>query len=319
MQETAKWKQLNNIPESSVYIEFPLAFTGKSTNGKATAFTGLPLSAQFILAGIHTFNKISGAPAKLTYEHFIKLFGMSKETVCAGINLLIKLGIIIRVKQARYKIKVKYNKKDYIKIDTYLLKHVWEVDGIKKRIARSRIITLAFLNRGVTNPETKGVFISSQSRISKAINLPKSTAGDSIRELYSLNAINYEKQNGNDKQRRGCSLFTVNPQIMAVKHPYLSMQDFTSIFTLSADELHARLMLDPEYSGLIERININYAATVKEIKQAHGENSETQIKLDAEAASLRMQLDNYFKVHKIKRDVFPPGYFRTDIIENEAI
>ena len=72
MQTATAWKQLNNIPETSVYIEFPLAFTGKKRKGKATVFSGLSLSVQFILAYIHTMNHIYNEPAKLTYEHFIE-------------------------------------------------------------------------------------------------------------------------------------------------------------------------------------------------------------------------------------------------------
>ena len=126
--------------------------------------------AQFILAYIHTMNNIYKEPAKLTYEHFIELYGMSRETVCAGLKLLIKLGIIERVKQSRYKIIAKYNRKNYVEIDVYWLKREWEINGKKKRLARSRFLNLALLKRSVTNPKTDGVFISSQERIGKAVN-----------------------------------------------------------------------------------------------------------------------------------------------------
>ena len=322
MQHTAEWKQLNNIPDESLYIEFPIDFTGKKKSDRATAFTGLIMSAQFILAYIHTMNKINGRkPAKITYDDLIGFFGMSKETVCAGINLLIKLKIIERVRQAHYKIIVKYNKKDYVQIDSYLLKYEWEIDGKKKRLARSRLLTLAVLKRGVTNPKTGGEFVSSQERIGKAVNMPRTTAGDSIRELYSANAIKYEKRNGNDKQKRGCSLFTVNPKIIAVKHPYLDLKAFKSLFNAeqSADELHSKLMLDTEYRELIERINDNHVAIIGEIKRSVAEETETYKKLEAEKIQLGNELENYFKVHRINRSIFPFGYFRTDMDNNEAI
>lgn len=319
MSTSRAWKQLNNIPESSLYIEYPIDFTGKKKGENATAFTGLALSAQFVLAFIHTMNKISRAPAKITYDNFIEVFGMSKETISAAINILIKLGIIERVKQSHYRILIKYNRKDYVEIDSYLLKREWETDGKKKRLARSRILTLAFLKRGVTNPKTGGKFVSSQERIGKAINLPKSTAGDSVRELCSLNVIDYEKQNGNDKQKRGCSIYFVNPQITAVKHPYLSLKQMKSLFEVtepSAEELHASLMLDTDYRKLIERINFNYEAQVKELRRNDGNDTETLRKLEAEKKSLGEELDNYFKIHKVNRKLFPPGYFRTDSVED---
>lgn len=320
MQTATAWKQLNNIPETSVYIEFPLAFTGKKRKGKATVFSGLSLSVQFILAYIHTMNNIYKEPAKLTYEHFIELYGMSRETVCAGLKLLIKLGIIERVKQSRYKIIAKYNRKNYVEIDVYWLKREWEINGKKKRLARSRFLNLALLKRSVTNPKTDGVFISSQERIGKAVNLPRTTVGDALRELTAASLINSEKQDGNDKRKRGCSLFKVNPRILEVKHPYLNLQAVQAFFKEpTAEELHARLMRKNEYKNLIERINSNHSAIVTEIFRTRGADSPELGRLESEKEELREELENYFKTCKIKRSVFPPGFFLTDIINEEAI
>lgn len=318
----AAWKQLNNIPETSAYIEFPIAFTGKTKSGKASAFAGLLLSAQFILAEIHTMNKIYKEPAKLTYEHFVQKYGMSRETVCAGFKTLVKLGIIESVKQSRYRIKAAYNKKDYVEIDVYWIMHEWEINGKMKRLSRSRLLSLGLVKRAVENPKTGGEFISSQGRIGKAINLPKSTAGDSVREIIAAGLIQTEKQDGNDKRRRGCSLFTLNPQILEVKHPNIDAQSAKVLFGISeptAEELHARLMLDTEYCWLIDRINVNYVAKVKEITKARGEDTPELAQLESETVQLREELERYFKVHRIKRGTFPPGFFRTDIENNEAI
>lgn len=319
-KEVKEWKQLNNIPETSTYLEFPLDFTGKKKDGRATAFAGLNISEPFILCYIHTMNLINGKPAYLPYDKIVSELGMSKETVCADINHLLDVGIIERVKRCRYKIKAQYDKKRYLKIDCYLLKRVWEKDGKKKRLARSRILTIALLKRSVTNPKTDGVFISSQSRIGAALNLPKSTAGDTVRELKEFDALNYEKTDGNDAKRRGCSLFTLNPQLVAVKNPD-TLQALKELFNseLSADELHKRLMLDTQYSELIERINANYEAQVKEIRRSGGNETKTFVKLEAEKVQLGGELEEYFKVHKVNRQIFPPGFFRTDIVENTAI
>lgn len=326
MQSKVKeWKQLNNIPETSLYLEFPLDFTGKQKDGRATAFAGLNMSEPFILCYIHTMNLINGfKPAKITYDKLVEVLGMSKETVCTDINHLLDLGIIERVKQCRYKIKAKYDKKNFLKIDMYLLKRVWEKDGKSKRLARSRILTIALLKRSVTNPKTDGVFISSQARIGAALNLPKSTAGDTVRELKEFDALDYEKVNGNDERRRGCSLFTLNPQIKEVKNPATFQElkeKFNALFNTdpTADELHKRFMLDTEYSELIERMNANYEAQVKEIRRSGGEDTETLVRLEAEKVQLGDELEHYFKVHKVNRQIFPPGFFRTDIKENTAI
>ncbi len=318
--EVKEWKQLNNIPETSLYLEFPLDFTGKKKDGRATAFAGLNMSEPFILCYIHTMNLINGKPAKITYDKLVEALGMSKETVCTDMNHLLDLGIIERVKQCRYKIKAKYDKKNFLKIDTYLLKRQWEKDGKRKRLARSRILAIALLKRSLTNPKTDGVFISSQARIGSALNLPKSTAGDTVRELKAFDVLDYEKINGNDERRRGCSLFTLNPQIKEVKNPN-TLQELKALFNYepTADELHKRFMLDTEYSELIERINANYEAQVKEIKRSCGEDTETLVKLEAEKVKLGDELEHYFKIHKVNRQIFPLGFFRTDNTENTAI
>lgn len=320
MAETT-WPKLNNIPETSAYIEFPLAFTGKSKNGAATAFAGLLLSAQFILAEIHTMNKIYKETAKLTYDHFVQKFGMSRETVGAALNVLKKLEIIDEVKQSRYIIKVAYSKKDYVEIDVYWLKQLWNVKGKEKRLSRSRLLSLALLKRGAENPKTGGEFISSQGRIGTALNMPKSTAGDSVRELIAAGLVNSEKQDGNDKRKRGCSLFTVNPQILEVKHPNINSEKVKALFGVSeptADELHARFMLDYKYRDIIERINVNYSKTVAAITKAGGEDTPELAKLEAETEQLRRELETYLSAHRVKRKIFPPGFFRTDIIKDET-
>lgn len=320
VSEAREWKQLNNIPEESLYIEFPLAFTGKAKSGKATVFTGLILSAQFILAEIHTMNKICKEPAKLTYDHFIKVFGMSKETVCAALSLLKKLEIIEVVKQSRYRIKAYYNKKDYVEIDRYWIKHEWEVGGENKRFARSRLLTLALVKRGATNPKTGGEFISSQARIGVAINLPRTTAGDSVRELVDAGLMQTEKHDGNSKRKRGCSKYFVSPQILEVKHLNMNLQAIQALYNMppSPEDLHKRLMLDTEYKDINERIEVNQCEIISEIRRTRGNDSDKLLKLEAEKVQLRTELERYLKLHKVNRKIFPPGFFQTDIIESEA-
>lgn len=309
MQESKEWQKLN-LPETSTYIEFPLAFTGKAQNGKATVFTGLLLSCQFILAIIHTMNKACGEPARLTYDYFVNNFGQSRETINNALDVLKERKIIEQVKQSRYKIIAKYNKRNYIEIDTYMFLSEWNVAGKYKRLTYSRLLTLAFLMRGNENPKTGGVFVSSQERIGKAIGLARTTAGDSIRELIAADLSRSEKADGNDLRRRGCSIYTVNPDILAVKHPARVNGDIEIKQDYNADVLHKRLMLDTEYKGIIERININVSAIVDCIKRYRGENNREEEKLQSEREELRTELERYLYKHHIRKEFFPPGYFK---------
>lgn len=311
-----EWQKLN-VPETSSYIEFPLAFTGKTKSGKATVFTGLLLSCQFILAIIHTMNKAFREPAKLTYDYFVQNFGMSRETVSNALTELITRGIIERVKQSKYKIIAKYNKYNYVEIDTYTFLQEWEINGKYKRLTYSRLLTLAFLKRSNENPKTGGVFISSQERIGKAVGLPRTTAGDSIRELIAADLSRSEKLDGNDLKRRGCSLFTVNPDILAVKHPERLNGDNVNKLEYNADVLHKRLMLDTEYKNVIERVSINYSAWTKAIIKSFGNDTLETFELERERKTLRAELEDYFNKHHIRREFFPPGYFKCGWREEE--
>ncbi len=308
-----EWQKLN-LPKTSTYIEFPLAFTGKTRNGQPSVFGGLLLSCQFILAVIHTMNKAFKGSARLTYDYFVTEYGMSRETVSNALKVLVERGIIERVKQSCYKIKASYNKINCVKIDTVWIKNLWNVGDKMKRLTYSRLLTLGFLKRGNENPKTGGVFVSSQARIGKAINMPCTTAGDSIREIVAAGAVRTEKPNGNDLRRRGCSLFTVNPEILAVKHPNkLDSDNFKQEY--NADELHNRLMLDTEYKNIIERVNFNYSLYITEILK--GINTSEAQRLETERGELRTELDGYFKKHHIRREFFPPGYFKCDEVNED--
>lgn len=309
-----EWQQLN-LPQTSTYIEFPIAFTGKFKNGKATVFTGLLLSCQTILAIIHTMNKAFRKPAFLPYDYFVQEFGMSKETVSKAFKELKARKIIEQVKRSHYKIIVSYNKSNHIEIDSYMFKFEWNVAGKQKRLTYSRLLSLALLKRGNENPKTGGIFTSSQFRIGKAINIPRTTAGDSIRELTTAGLIRTEKPDDNDRRRRGCSLYTVHPEILAVKHPkQLNSENYKQDY--NADELHKRLMLDTEYKNLIERINVNYSLLVQAIIQSIGKDSAELPELETKRDELSSELNIYLKKHHIRREFFPPGYFKCDK-ENE--
>ncbi len=315
----SEWKPLS-LPEKSAYIEFPVAFTGNAKNDRTSQFAELNLSCQFVLAIIHTFNKIYREPAKLTYEFLVQNFGMSKETVSAAFKTLSERNIIEKIKRSRYKIIAKYRKNNYVEIDIYWFKHEWEINGKKKRLTYSRLLSLGFLKRSCANPKTDGIFNSSQARIGKALNLPRTTAGDSIREIKAAGLIRTENPGKNDAQRRGCSLFKVHPQLYKVEHPGLNLTNLKALSLIysepTAEQMHARLLGNVEYKNIIERIENNHIELIKKIIMNRGDNSPDILKLEHEKVLLRQELEEYLKQKRIKRSLFPPGFFKTDIIND---
>lgn len=366
-----EWQKLD-LPAESPYIELPVAFTGKNKNGAKNVFSGLLLSCQFILAVIHTTTKLNGGkPVKLTYDYFVNKYDMSRETVCKALNEIIeKRKIVECVKRSHYKITAGYNKTNRLKIFECWLKQEVEINGKKKRLARSRWWVLGLILRGCENPETGGEFISSQERIGNAVGLPRTTAGDAVRELIAADYTRAESPPENDK-RRGCSLYMVNPDVKAVKPPKrLPVEEVKAEFAKFAangfkqhdkkskkrqnlidqwrevldnldeleaepvreqwnppprpqeppqepkqepEELHARLMLDTKYAGLIERMNATAAGFEEEFKKGHLRITPEFEKLEAEEARQRDELEEYFRVHNINRKAFPPGFFPCDI------
>lgn len=308
MSESKEWEKLN-LPATSTYIEFPLAFTGKSKKPGTSVFSGLLLSQQFILAIIHTMNKAVGEPAKLTYDFFVIKYGMSKETLNNAFTELINRGIIKRVSRSRYKIDKPYKRKPYVEIDDCLFK-------TDRRLAYSRKLVIGFLRGAAKNEETGGKFISSHARIGKAINLPRTTAGDAIREITSQGYIKTEKYSGDDMRLRNCSEYLVNPEVLAVQHPQkmnsLEISDSNSDRQRRADAMHERLLSDPQYGKLIEQINNNYINKIQAMFRSGGNESAELKQLETESEELRIELEDYFKLHKIRRGVFPPGFFKTD-------
>lgn len=336
MQEAASTKF--NLPESTTYIILPIAFTGKDKR-----FRDLSNACQFLLACIWTMNKAFKGPAKLTYEYFVQKFGMSKETVSRSLDTLEERGIIERMGGSRYRVLLKFYTKDYIIIDDYLHKQLWKVDGVLKRLARSRIKTLAFLERENMNPKTNGIFDSSQARIGVAIGLPKSTAGDSVRELVLAGLIALQKADEHAKEayKRGLTRFTVRPELLQVKRckpePPDELKEVKELVrqlgkkastraerqaALAAqwnaettaqrkaecelEALERQLLQDDAFRALRQRIDVYRD---KHIKTLIKEGSERAEKLEEEAEKLREELKAVLKAHGVPLDTFPEGHF----------
>lgn len=323
-----------DLPKTSTFIRFPLAFTGEDKQ-----FKGLTDAYQFLLTEIYTMNKAVKAPAKLTYDHFVEKFGMSRDTVCDGLRVLEERKIIEKRGRSRYEIIVKFKERDYVIIKDYLLKKLWNVNGVLKRLARSRIVTLAFLERENSNPKTSGVFDSSQERICKIINKSKSTAGDCVRELAAIGVINLQKLDTHvEAYKRGLTRYTVAPEVLAVKAckpeppPDEDLQEVKEIFKqhdkkvqrrqnileqwqaineqIEAEEkvepLQQRLLEDDTYKNLFERLQEQKSYHMSAIC-LHIKSSEEEAERELQA--IGEEIKAYLKAHDVPLDSFPKGYF----------
>lgn len=340
MQEAASTKF--NLPKTTTYIRLPIAFTGKDKR-----FEELSNACQFLLACIWTMNTACKGPAKLTYEYFVQKFGMSKETVSKSLNTLVERGFIEPLGGSRYRLLLKFNKKDYIIIDDYLHKQLWNVGGVQKRLARSRIKSLSFLHRQSENPETNGIFDSSQARIGVAIGLPKSTAGDSVRELALAGLISLRKADEHVKEacKRGLTRYTVDPELLKVKRckPAPPPDELEEVKKLVKElgkkpgkkaEKEAALVAqwqaetekqaqedvrERKIKALHEQFlqDIAYRALARRIS-AHREKVSEAVKrrdiegldkLEPEAKKLKEELKAYLNAHGVPLDTFPVGAF----------
>lgn len=324
-QNTDKWIVLENVPNECGYIIFPIDFCGKEQG----VFTKLNLSAKFILATIYTANKISKGNKRLTYNYFIELFGMSKETISAAFKVLLNEKMIEKVGRSEYRVLVKFNHDDYIIIDKYLLKREWKIGGEKKRLSRSRLLVLALLTRGAKNPNTNGVFKSSHARIGTALNMSRSTAGYAVRQLNCVGAIKvkYSQKHFN----RGLGKFSVHPKILGVQHKFSfesKVQEVVSVlkthkneqFTpiieqkLTGEQLHEKLMQDSEYRKIIDDMDNANIRVLKELFATNFIGDSPKYKQFKEQLEYTgKQLATYLKNHNIDKSRFPADFFKTRI------
>lgn len=341
MQEAASTKF--NLPKTTTYIIMPLAFTGKDKR-----FKDLTIAYQFLLAEIDTKNRAFKGPAKLTYEHFVQKFGMSRETVSAGLHTLIERGIIKSLGGSRYRLLLKVNRDDYIIIDDYLHKQLWNVGGVHKRLARSRIIVLELVHRHNLNEKASGIYDSSQARIGVAVGLPKSTAGDSVRELARIGLLALQKadEHVKDACKRGLTRYTVHPELLQVKRckpepPPDELQAVKELVknlgkksgkkareraeqeaALAAQwnaETTAQHKAEHELEALEKQLMQDdvfralkqriEAYRDKHLKALFNDGVELAEELEAEAEKLRKELKAVLEAHGVPPGTFPHGHF----------
>lgn len=219
-----------NLPERTAYLEMPRAFYGKSKGDKEVSpFKGLPLYARFMLAIIHTANKIAGEPAKLTYEDFVAVLGGSKETASRYKKLLIEKGIIEEFERSRYKIVAEYKPKPFDKVKKCLFNEVVEMHEPEeddkgkprkrrfktyRKLSRKAILLLTFFE----GMQGQGEFTSSQARLGVILDMPRTTAGDAVRESVYARALTCSTPTDPRKAKAGLTKYEVDAEIRAVKY-----------------------------------------------------------------------------------------------------
>lgn len=214
-----------NLPEETAYYEMPYAFLGKKNkkSGEPSPFEGLTTFDRQFLALIHTANKLNKCPAKLTYDLIAVKLHTSKETISARKKVLIEKGILEEVKQSRYKILIPYNNK-FFKIDAFLLTQEFEMLPDEKekkrprkqfkRLTRNSVLAVSLIKD--KNLDT-GEFVSSQARIGVALNIPRTTAGDSVREIFASTLCFGEVPTDEKKASRGLTSYKVAPEFLELK------------------------------------------------------------------------------------------------------
>lgn len=289
-----------NIPSETTYIRMPLDFLGR-----LPAFAELPISASLILAMIYTLNRISQKrykhAAKIPYEAFTQRFGMSRETVSKYKQLLIDKGILEYLGKSRYNILAEFRQKDYIEIDDYLHNQIWEMTPYdkrkrqrkeSKRLTRSATVILAFLERQNVNPKTQGLFISSQARIGTALRMPRTTAGDGVREIIAASLCNTEAATC------GLTKYTVKPELLNVKR--------RAPKTEKADEPEPTAPPEPKPKKLTKKeqaekdlraaaVNqkiLNHFAELRHVAEAKAERALSKALSDKTYSELKARLTN---------------------------
>lgn len=223
MTETATKKF--NFPERTAYLEMPRAFYGKSTGEAESPFKGLNSRARSFLAVVHTANKIAGEPVQLTYDDFISVFGGSKETVSKYKQLLINKGIIEESWRSTYKIIVPYSPKPFDKIKKCLFNEVVEMHDEESSSRKRRYKTYRKLSHKaiqiltfIENMEKTGEFSSSQVRIAGILGMPRTTAGDGIRESVYARLLTCSTPTSSRKAKSGLTMYEVDEELKAVKY-----------------------------------------------------------------------------------------------------
>lgn len=219
MATTEQKYKLNNLPAETTYTRFYLDFTGKKRkDGSENPFAGVTNVQQKILAAIE-----AKAGRKLTYDYLEQHYGIWRGAIKPALDDLEARGLIEKLDTSRYKIAVPF-KKNYLKIDDYLFQKL-EFENLEtgetvfKKLPFNASKIIELVKRGNRNKDNDGVFVSSQARIATALNIPKSTAGNNVRNIITDGIMTAEPaEQEHDPKNHGLSSYKIAPEMLAVKH-----------------------------------------------------------------------------------------------------
>lgn len=219
MATTEQKYKLNNLPAETTYTRFYMDFTGKKRkDGSENPFAGVTNVQQKLLAAIE-----AKAGRKLTYDHLHDNYGIWRGAIKPALDDLEARGLIEKLGTSRYKITAAF-KKNYLKIDDYLFQKL-EFENLEtgetvfKKLPFNASKIIGLVTRGNRDKDKNGVFVSSQARIAAALNIPKSTAGDNVRNLITDGIMTAEPaEQEHDPKSHGLSSYKIAPEMLAVKH-----------------------------------------------------------------------------------------------------
>lgn len=219
MATTEQKYKLNNLPAETTYTRFYMDFTGKKRkDGSENPFTGVTNVQQKLLAAIE-----AKAGRKLTYDYLEQHYGIWRGAIKPAFDDLEARGLIEKLGTSRYKITAAF-KKNYLKIDDYLFQKLELVnletgETVYKKPTWNASKIISLVTRGNRDKDKDGVFVSSQARIATALNIPKSTAGDNVRNLITDGIMTADPaEQEHDPKSHGLSSYKIAPEMLAVKH-----------------------------------------------------------------------------------------------------
>lgn len=287
--------KLNNIPAETTYTRFYMDFTGKKRkDGSENPFENLTNVQQKILAAI-----VAKDGRKLTYDYLIEHYGIWRGAIKPALDGLTFKGLVEVLGTSRYKIAVPF-KKNYLKLDDYLFQKL-EFENLEtgekvfKKPTFNAVKIIGLVARGNRDKDKDGVFVSSQARIAAALNMPKSTAGDNVRNVIIDGMMTAEPaEQEHDKRNHGLSAYRIAPEMLAVKH----------VKNKKAAEVKPRKTTAPAPARLPLPAQVNNDSTLRAQVEQHYFDLRHKDEERAEKAIKRAMRDKTYKeLHKQLTDL----------------
>ena len=179
-------------------MDIPRAYFAKTDKHKkygAANFAnarGRRLSANKIgmLAFINTERVMHGDYNRTSYNDFKCALGLCSGAICHNLKELKEDGFISSTAQSRYKIVPEFSGKENVRLYSFLRTEKIDLGGKVKKLSINGWLYLGeMISHCKLNGNKVEPFIGGVARVSKTLNIPKSTAYDVIEELLSTKVI----------------------------------------------------------------------------------------------------------------------------------